>query len=260
MPLLCDSCLRRASLLRRGGTKRGAFPEEVQYDVSTAAMAKRSVCERLLAKSGLHATSFRIGQISGGNPSSAWATSNWVVSWLPTDVVSQAILDVALSKQSPGIALNIVHPRPSRWSTIVTSVADALHRAGVAGHCLPLAPFTEWLARLEQRATGVDADAMAKLPTLKLLAFFRGVSAADEAAPKFGRTDREVGMVSLSTAKSQVSSCRHEDGRGAADWRGGCPALGGLLDYRISKESSIDITLRVIQMESPMVVSALRSL
>ncbi|KZP21519.1 acetyl-CoA synthetase-like protein [Athelia psychrophila] len=180
---------------------------------------------QLLAKSGLHATSFRIGQISGGRPSGAWATSDWVpsfvksslalgalpdaqgvASWLPMDVVAQAVLDVALSEQPPSIALNIVHPRPSQWSTVITSVANALHRAGVADHHLPLVPFKEWFARLEQRSKGADADEMAKIPAIKLLEFFRGMSAADEAMRTSGRTDREGGMASLSTSKSQAAS------------------------------------------------------
>ncbi|KZP28667.1 putative aminoadipate reductase [Athelia psychrophila] len=208
---------------------KGEFPEEVQYDASTAVGGGygegKYVCERLLAKSGLHATSFRIGQISGGKPSGAWATSDWVpsfvksglvlgalpdaqgvASWLPMDVVSQAILDVALSKQSPSIVLNIVHPRPSQWSTIITSVANALHRAGVAEHCLPLIPFKEWFERLEQRSKGANADEMAKIPAIKLMEFFRGMSIADEAMRQSGQTDREGGMSSLSTSKSQASS------------------------------------------------------
>ncbi|KZP17473.1 putative aminoadipate reductase [Athelia psychrophila] len=211
------------------GKAKGAFPEEVQYDVSTAVGGGygegKYVCERLLAKSGLHATSFRIGQISGGKPSGAWAMSDWVpsfvksslvlgalpdaqgvASWLPMDVVSQAILDVALSTQSPSIALNIVHPRPSQWSTIITSVANALHRARVADHCLPLVPFKEWFERLERRSKGADADEMEKIPAIKLLEFFRGISAADEAMRKSGRTDHEGGMASLSTSKSQSAS------------------------------------------------------
>jgi thioester reductase-like protein len=33
---------------------------------------------KILAKSGLQASSFRIGQISGGLPNGAWATSDWI--------------------------------------------------------------------------------------------------------------------------------------------------------------------------------------
>ena len=33
---------------------------------------------QILAQSGLRSTSFRIGQISGGHPNGAWATTDWV--------------------------------------------------------------------------------------------------------------------------------------------------------------------------------------
>lgn len=33
---------------------------------------------QILAQSGLQSTSFRIGQISGGHPNGAWATTDWV--------------------------------------------------------------------------------------------------------------------------------------------------------------------------------------
>ncbi|KZP17631.1 putative aminoadipate reductase [Athelia psychrophila] len=181
----------------------GVFPEDVQYDASTAVGGgygeAKYVCERLLAKSGLLATSFRIGQIAGGKPSGAWATSDWVpsfvkssivlgalpdaqgvASWLPMDVVSQAILDVAFSKQPPSITLNIVHPRPSQWSTIITSVSSAMNRAGITRGRLPLVSFKEWFGRLEERSKYADADEMAKNPAIKILEFFRGIAAADE--------------------------------------------------------------------------------
>ncbi|KZP13557.1 acetyl-CoA synthetase-like protein [Athelia psychrophila] len=213
-----------------GGTKRGTFPDKVQYDASTAVGGgygeAKYVCERLLAKSGPRATSFRIGQISGGEPSSDTVLGGFVAARGRSLAGYSGCGTVkAATGHCPGHC-------PSRWSTIVTSVATALHRAGVAGHCPPLAPLTERFERLEQRAQGADADARAKIPALKLLAFFQGMLAADEAAPKSGRTNREVGMASLSTVESQVSSCRHDDGRGAADRRGGCPALGGLLDIQ----------------------------
>ncbi|KAF7965726.1 hypothetical protein HWV62_42156 [Athelia sp. TMB] len=207
----------------------GAFPEEVQYDASVAVGGgygeSKYVCERILAKSGLHATSFRIGQISGGAPSGAWATSDWVPSfvkssialgvlpdaqgvaaWLPMDVVSQAVLDVALSSQVPTIALNIVHPRPSQWSTIIRTIGDALHHAGVTQEVVPLIPFGEWLGRLEKRSEGADADDMAKMPAIKLLDFFRGMASMDKSVRQTGRTDMEVGLATLSTAKSQAFS------------------------------------------------------
>ncbi|KZP21020.1 hypothetical protein FIBSPDRAFT_891413 [Athelia psychrophila] len=102
----------------------------------------------LPSKSGLYTTYFRIGRISGGKRSGTWATSDWVpsfvksslalgvlpnahgvASWLPMDVVSQAVLDVAVSEQPPRIALNIVHPRLSHsFQGMVRVIREAIQR------------------------------------------------------------------------------------------------------------------------------------
>jgi len=57
---------------------RGAFPEEVQLDAGVAVGpgygASGYASERILAMSGLPATSSRIGQITGDAPRGAWST------------------------------------------------------------------------------------------------------------------------------------------------------------------------------------------
>ncbi|KZP33085.1 hypothetical protein FIBSPDRAFT_721641, partial [Athelia psychrophila] len=57
------------------GLAKGAFPEEMQMDVATAVGSGygegKYVSERILHKSALQASSFRIGQISGGIPNGA---------------------------------------------------------------------------------------------------------------------------------------------------------------------------------------------
>jgi thioester reductase-like protein len=82
---------------------KGPFPEEVQYDAGVAEGlgygASKYVSERVshrffmkmmyltnaailinkvLVNSKLPATSFRIGQISGGPPRGAWSTTDWL--------------------------------------------------------------------------------------------------------------------------------------------------------------------------------------
>ncbi|KZP16234.1 acetyl-CoA synthetase-like protein [Athelia psychrophila] len=210
-------------------SSRGAFPEEVQLDAATAVGGgygeSKYVCERILAASGLHATSFRIGQITGGKPNGAWATSDWVpsfvksslvlgglpgaygvASWLPMDIVSQVILDVAMAEESPSIAMNIVHPRPSSWSAIIGSIADALHASGITPVRLAVIPFAEWFEQLEQRARRGNAEEMVKIPSTNILEFFRGMAIADAAARKSGRADSEGGITSCVTHKSQAAS------------------------------------------------------
>ncbi|KZP19755.1 hypothetical protein FIBSPDRAFT_743463, partial [Athelia psychrophila] len=129
-----------------------------------------------------------------------------VASWLPMDVVSQVILDVALAAQSPSIAMNIVHPRPSSWSAIVGSISDALHTSGITAERLAILPFAEWFEQLERRARGANAEEMAKIPSVKILEFFRSMATADAAARESGRADSEGGITSCITHKSLAAS------------------------------------------------------
>ncbi|RDB20739.1 Non-canonical non-ribosomal peptide synthetase FUB8 [Hypsizygus marmoreus] len=176
----------------------GPFPEEVNLDAAVAVGSGygegKYVAERLLAKSGLPVTSFRIGQISGGLPNGAWATSDWVpifvksslalgalpsatglVSWLPMHAVSKAILDVAFAKNQPPVALNLVHPRPVPWNAVILAVKEALRN-----HDPKVVPSREWFAMLEKRA-GNASDADLETVVSRLLSALRCCrSAGDE--------------------------------------------------------------------------------
>ncbi|KZP08006.1 hypothetical protein FIBSPDRAFT_939222 [Athelia psychrophila] len=189
----------------------GAFPEQVQMDVATAVGSGygegKYVSERILHKSSLQVSSFRIGQITGGIPNGAWATYDWVpsmvksslalcalhhaqggVAWLPMHIVSQAILDVAFADAKPRIALNIVHPRPSPWTSIVNSISEALQLEGVSSEPLPLS----------ENFRGADELDMDRV-------WFRGFSSADILIRQSGRKDVEAGgMSTLSTTQSQI--------------------------------------------------------
>ncbi|KZP33087.1 hypothetical protein FIBSPDRAFT_943508 [Athelia psychrophila] len=76
---------------------KGAFLEEIQMDVATASSSGygegKYVSERILHKSGLQASSFRIGQFSGGIPNRAWATSDWVPSMVKSSLALGALPD-----------------------------------------------------------------------------------------------------------------------------------------------------------------------
>jgi NAD dependent epimerase/dehydratase family enzyme len=76
-----------------------------------------------------------------------------VVSWIPMDAVSQAILDVGFArKQVPG-AINFVHPKPIPWASMISSISDALvAQEELNVSALPLIPFGEWVARLESKS------------------------------------------------------------------------------------------------------------
>jgi len=194
------------------GPTDGLVPEEpisnAGYAVGGGYGEGKYVAEQILAKSGLHATSFRIGQVSGGTTNGAWSTAEWlpilvkssialgalpdadgVVSWLPADAVAGAILDVGLLEEENPPALNLVHPRPVQWRFIMETLANTL---GNNSH-ISLIPFSEWFELLERHAArGTnDSDVFTKMPAIKLLDFFKGLSLA-KAEP-----DAEVGGLAM---------------------------------------------------------------
>ena len=68
------------------------------------------------------------------------------------DVVSQAILEVAHSMDSAA-ALNIVHPRPISWASIIQSINSALVQEGVIPSALSVVDMRSWASKLKAHAT-----------------------------------------------------------------------------------------------------------
>ncbi|KAF9235375.1 putative nonribosomal peptide synthetase [Melanogaster broomeanus] len=213
--------------------EKGPFPEEVQLDPSAAVGAgygeSKYVCERILVKSGLHATSLRIGQIAGGRNGS-WATTDWVaiivkssialgalphangiVSWMRAEEVATSVLDVAFAMEMPPPALNVVNPRGAPWADVMSSVRDAiLMQKSMGSEELPFVPFKDWFALLEKKAEGATSEDLVNIPAVKLLEFFRSMARSDEgtrARTEIQTVNMEAGgMASFSTAKSQLVS------------------------------------------------------
>ncbi|KAG6374188.1 hypothetical protein JVT61DRAFT_4841 [Boletus reticuloceps] len=151
----------------------------------------------ILTSSKLPATSFRIGQVTGGAPRGAWSTTDWVpiivkssvslarfprrevISWLPPHGVSDAILDVAFAHEEPPLAVNLVHPRPSAWKSIMQPISEALYQKHLTPSRLPLIPFTEWVERLEEQAANTTEENAQRVPAVKLLGFMRAMAQGD---------------------------------------------------------------------------------
>ncbi|KAG2095134.1 putative aminoadipate reductase [Suillus discolor] len=207
---------------------KGPLPEEVEYDAGVAVGlgygASKYVSERVLVNSKLPASSFRVGQISGGPPRGAWSTTNWLpiivkssvslgalpeakgfVSWIPPHAVSNAILDVAFAEEEPPIAVNLVHPRPTAWKTLMQPIADALVERKVTSSPLPLVPFSEWLEKLESSAKDLGEESMERIPAIKLLNFMRSMTQSDIAIRASGEMGSEAGGMTLFT--TAVAEC-----------------------------------------------------
>ncbi|KAG6818278.1 putative NRPS-like protein biosynthetic cluster [Arthromyces matolae] len=162
----------------------GPYPEEVLNDASYAVGGGygegKYVAERILVKSGLPTTSFRIGQLSGGKPKGAWATTDWVpilvkssvtigllpdmegvLSWIPIDAVAAAMVDAVLGNARLPHAVNIVHPRPIEGKQVISFIQSAIEE--VFGHHLKIVPYTEWLVAIEDRAVEVTEETIADI-------------------------------------------------------------------------------------------------
>ncbi|KAJ7321689.1 hypothetical protein DFH08DRAFT_1033697, partial [Mycena albidolilacea] len=177
--------------------KLGPFPEELQLNASVAIRSgygeSKYISERILAASGLDATSFKIGQICGSTNNGGLSTTDWVpaivkssialgnfpsdpsgvVSWLPPEAVSRVIVDAALSADKPPPTANIIHPRPILWDVVMSTMASAVQ--------LPLIPFADWVQQIEVRSTRATAEDIANIPGIKLLDFLKAISAETEA-------------------------------------------------------------------------------
>ncbi|TFK33796.1 acetyl-CoA synthetase-like protein [Crucibulum laeve] len=212
--------------------RNGSYPEEMVYDANTAVGGgygeSKYVAERIIAQSGLQATSLRVGQLCGGMPNGSWATSDWfpilvrsslalgaipvaegTISWVPMNAAAQVILDVAFSGYVPPIALNLVHPTPIPWKDMIRSVRNAVINLNDLGtESLPLVPFDVWWEQLGEVSTeSRDENLHIRMPAIKILPFFRKMVETEREMSVHGRHKSESGYLpDLSTKKLETIS------------------------------------------------------
>ncbi|KAE9392424.1 acetyl-CoA synthetase-like protein [Gymnopus androsaceus JB14] len=187
----------------------GPYPEEVvsdpQYAIGSGYGESKYISERILAKSGLNSSSFRIGQITGGRLNPAWAMSDWlpmiikssltlgmlpdangIVSWAPVDALAEAILDVGFFNEDsePPLTINLVHPRPVSWTSVMGAIRESLISAKhLSADALPMVPFQKWAQALEATATSLSLDPERianEIPAAKIMEFVRAMSKASD--------------------------------------------------------------------------------
>ncbi|KAJ3537775.1 hypothetical protein NM688_g6625 [Phlebia brevispora] len=181
----------------------GSVPEEPLSDphvtAGTGYGASKYVMEQLLDKAcdnGLRATSLRIGQVCGSKETGAWSTHEWVailvkssislgalpdlggaVSWIPVNIVASSIKDLILTQAELPRLVNVVHPRPTPWSSLMENINKYL--------CLPEGPLPcislpDWVTRLERLSESVSTEEFDRVPAIKLLDFFRTLAAVGQ--------------------------------------------------------------------------------
>ncbi|PCH36322.1 hypothetical protein WOLCODRAFT_108541 [Wolfiporia cocos MD-104 SS10] len=107
----------------------------------------------------------RAGLLTGA-PNGFWDTDHWVpalvqsaeyldclpagdenISWVPIDAAAAAIADM---RNYTNETVHLIHPKPVSWAAVMGPLAQALR--------VPLVPFHEWLARLENIAQSEDSQ------------------------------------------------------------------------------------------------------
>ncbi|THH28009.1 hypothetical protein EUX98_g6169 [Antrodiella citrinella] len=199
--LLFTSSIGVTSLCEDRPVKEAPMPPESA--LSNGYAQSKWVIEHILEVAQEHTSlrtiSVRVGQICGSERTGAWNVSEWFpsllkssawlgalpmlneqyCSWLSVDATARAIID---ARNSPHPILNLVHPRPVSWSSLLTPASQILR--------LPLVPFADWLDRLRESSPGAshhdsaddtDEEAMkANNPGAQLIPFY---SFAEKAGP-----------------------------------------------------------------------------
>lgn len=210
--------------------ERGSHvPEEPLRDPSVAVGTgygmSKFVIEEILANArsiGYITTTVRIGQICGSTSTGAWNTSDWVpslvkssislgclpetdgvVSWIPMEAVSRAVIDVLLDKNPPPL-VNVVHPHPAPSREVFSAVNEVLGSSSKSPK-LPTVSWQMWIKNLETVAHDASEQDLTRMPAIKLLEFFRPIARGTAALPSEARTGEvEMGGLPLyDTAKIQ---------------------------------------------------------
>ncbi|KAG6818492.1 hypothetical protein H0H93_004583 [Arthromyces matolae] len=176
-----DLGIERDQYLASWPSSRGPYPEEVVNDPSIAAGsgygASKYIAERIIAKSGLNGTTFRIGQICGAAPQGAWDTTELIpiliktsialrsypdvkgiVSWIPMNAVAAAIVEAASSNEVLPPAVNLVNPQRTTCENINANFIGAVK--DVLGVHLDLVPMRQWISVIERFAVNASADTL----------------------------------------------------------------------------------------------------
>ena len=189
----------------RGARPAKEGPIGPESAVGTGYSKSKWVSERLLevasAKTAVNSVIIHVGQICGG-PNGFWNENEWLpsliqysihitclpfseqvsligwtgvfynltywciqsISWIPSTSAGRAITEI---RHSSSWFVHLAHPHPVPWGTIFGAFSALL---GV-----PLFPYSEWLACLEEsgKATREKNDDLWNNPTLRIIEFFR---------------------------------------------------------------------------------------
>ena len=95
--------------------------------------------------------------------------SSKVVSWTPMDAVSNCIMELIFHNKRLPPVLNVVHPRPTKWNTVIKLIGDALLLQKKLSSPLDFFSFQEWFYILEAHAKAANQENKNELRMVSLI-------------------------------------------------------------------------------------------
>jgi thioester reductase-like protein len=187
-------------------------------------------------KSGVPVTIVRAGQLAGPSDGrSEWNRHEWVpslvlssmamgmlpdrlgnldeVDWVPIDWAAKSVWEVATAKNTMGATVaHVVNPKKISWSALVPTIRSTVGRE----EKMKIVSYEEWIGEL--RKVSLDNEEVERMPAVKLLEFYEGLSSKESKMPtlatveteKMSDTMREMTAVDDGMVRKWVEMwCRH---------------------------------------------------
>ncbi|KAF2095550.1 acetyl-CoA synthetase-like protein [Rhizodiscina lignyota] len=202
-------------------TIASSIPEAPFFEDNVASSGygqSKLVAEKLLLESsdklGVNATVCRVGQIAGPvkqtSQSGLWNRKEWLpsiveasaqlalfprtlgtneyVDWIPVDILSSIIVELALQPSDDGEGGKVFHcvnPSPVPWEQRLLPVAQARLSQSLGEKEVQAVPFDTWIEALRQKYENDDSKGAGRsLSAFSLLDFYTGLTGGGEKARK----------------------------------------------------------------------------
>ena len=179
------------------------------------------------ARSGVRASVVRVGQVSGPvvqKEGGMWNKQEWfptiiasslylgklpttlgnmIVDFVPVDLLSQSVVELAdpslfdgVKKENPTQYFHTVNPHNASWTDLLPTVREFFE-----DRKLEKVSMKEWVQALEDSANVQDPD-IKRNPGIKLLNFYQGLAAAEEAKRPSFKLDTKLTEEASRTLRS----------------------------------------------------------
>ena len=91
-----------------------------------------------------------------------------VVSWTPMDAVSSFIMELVFQNEHLPPVLNVVHPKPTDWNTVIRLIGDSLVLHKILDSPPTFVSFQTWFSALQVHAQSANEDQLSTVRSIFL--------------------------------------------------------------------------------------------